>query len=191
MPFTLPHSPLRLRPIRLDDVDAILSWVNDPEITANFATMGHITREQEIAYLERTLASDSDRLYAIETHDGVYLGNAGLHRIYWPARNGRLGVVIGTKAAQGRGLGQEAIRLLVALGFLELGLHKIWAVHYVANARMRHILGKLGFEEEGILRDEYFHEGAFHDMVRHALLEPAFRAGWGRPWAGSDVGHAG
>ena len=36
---------------------------------------------------------------------------------------------------------------------------------------MHHIARKLGFTEEGVLRDEYFHNGAFHDMIRHSLLE--------------------
>jgi len=175
--FTYPSYRIRLRPIRLDDVDAIMEWINDPAVTRNFAGMSAtITREQELAFLERTLASDTDRLYAIEALDGTYLGNAGVHKIYWPARNGRLGVVIGAKGAQGKGLGQEALRLITALGFERLGLHKIWLVHFASNARMHHIAKKLGFVEEGTLRDEYFHDDAFHDMLRHSLLEEEFAA---------------
>ena len=43
-------------------------------------------------------------------------------------------------------------------------------VHYASNERMRHIAHKLGFSVEGCLRDEYFHRGAWHDMVRQGLL---------------------
>ena len=175
--FTFPTYRIRLRPIRLDDVDAIMEWINDPAVTRNFASMSErITREQEIAFLERTLASDTDRLFAIEDLEGRYLGNAGIHKIYWPARNGRLGIVIGRKDAQGQGLGQEALRLTAALGFRDLKLHKIWLVHFATNARMHHIAKKLGFVEEGTLRDEYFHADGFHDMLRHSLLEDEFAA---------------
>lgn len=182
MPITYPGQRIQLRPIRVDDVDAIMTWVNDPEVVRNFATLGNITREQEVAFLERMIASETDRLYAIETLDGMYLGNAGVHKIWWPARNGRLGIVIGDKAHHGRGLAQEALRSLLALGFEDLGLHKLWMVHYATNERMRHIAGKLGMTEEGRLRDEYFHQGGFHDMVRHAILEHEYRAlapSWG------------
>ena len=185
MAFTFPGYRVQLRPIRLDDVDRMMTWVNDPDVTGNFATMGHITREQEVAYLEHILVSDADRLFAIESaDDGTYLGNVGIHKIFWPAKNGRLGLVVGKRDVQGRGLGQEALRLIIAYGFRELGLHKLWVVHYHTNARMRHVVGKLGFVEEGVLRDEYFHEGTWHDMVRHSLLEPEFRArgpAWGVP----------
>ena len=166
---------IRLRPIRVDDADAILEWINDPEVTRNFAALGHITREQEVRFLESTIASDTDRLYAIEALDGAFLGTAGVHKIWWPARNGRLGIVIGDKRAHGKGFAQEGLRLLCGVAFRELGLHKVWLVHYATNGRMRHVARKLGFVEEGVLRDEYFHEGAYHDMVRHSLLESEFQ----------------
>jgi RimJ/RimL family protein N-acetyltransferase len=172
-PFTAPGFDVALRPIRVEDVDAIMTWINDPEVTRNFAGMSrHITRDQELAFLRGVLSSDTDRLYAIEdSATGRYLGNAGLHKIYWPARNGRVGLVIGAKNARGAGLGQQALRLLLGVGFEVLGLHKVWLVHFATNERMAHIAGKLGFREEGRLRDEYFHDGSFHDMVRRCVLE--------------------
>ena len=172
MRFTRPGNPLALRPIRLDDVDRIMAWINDPAVTRNFARMsGDITRDEELAWLRWVIDSPHDRLFAVEDADGTYLGNAGVHKIYWPSRNGRLGLVLGAPGARGRGLGTLAMRLLVELAFAELGLHKVWLVHYRDNTRMAHIAAKLGFVTEGVLRDEYFHQGAFHDMVRWSLLE--------------------
>lgn len=185
-PFTYDGYRVRLRPIRLDDVDAIMEWINDEEVTRNFAGMaGRITREQELAFLEQVIASDTDRLYAVEDLQGRYLGNAGVHKIYWPARNGRLGLVIGRRDVHGQGLGQEALRLLVALAFRELGLHKVWIVHFRDNGRMAHLCGKLGFQLEGVLRDEYHHRDAWHDMVRHSLLAHEFE---GAAWAPREEG---
>ncbi|MCB9674053.1 MAG: GNAT family N-acetyltransferase [Alphaproteobacteria bacterium] len=176
-PFTFPGFDVGLRPLTSGDLDAIMEWINDPEVTRNFAGMaGEITREQEAAFLEATFASDTDRLFAVVDRDGGYLGNAGIHKIYWPAKNGRLGLVMGAARGRGRGLGQQALKLLCARAFLELGLHKVWLVHYATNARMAHIATKLCFVPEGHLRDEYFHAGAYHDMVRYGLLEQDFEA---------------
>ncbi|MEZ4236411.1 MAG: GNAT family N-acetyltransferase [Myxococcota bacterium] len=169
--YRLPGSPVALRPICVDDVDAVLEWVNDPDVVRNFAGMAEtITREQELAYLQRMVASEVDRLYAVVDPDGRYLGNVGVHQIYWPARNGRLGLVL-ARHAHGRGYGTAALRTICAVGFRVLQLHKLWLVHYADNARMAHLAGKLGFVREGVLRDEYHHRGTFHDMVRHSLLE--------------------
>lgn len=177
----LPGFDVRLRPATVDDLDAMMSWVNRPEVTQNFARLSRaITREEERAWLERTLASESDRLYAIEDRQGHYVGNAGLHQIYWPARAARLGVVVAN--GQGRGLGQQTIKLLCAAAFLDHELHKVWLIHYRTNTRMAHITAKLGFAFEGVLRDEYFHQERYHDMVRLSLLEHEFerlRGAWG------------
>ena len=185
--FSFPGFRIGLRPIQLEDLDSIMEWINDPDITRNFSSMSKkITREEEHAFLQRTIESPSDRLCAIVDTDGNYLGNAGVHKIYWPARNGRLGVVIGKTQAQGKGLGQEALKLLTAYGFMSLGLHKIWVVHFETNGRMKHIMKKLSYCQEGLLRDEYFHAGGFHNMMRHAMLEEEFsglRAQWGIPEA--------
>ena len=179
-PFTRDGAAIALRPIAEGDVDAIMAWINDPEITRNFAAFAEpVSREQELAFVRGMRASTTDRLFAIvprDAPDGRLIGTAGLHRIYWPAKNGRLGLMGGDKHAQGHGVGQAALELLIAFGFERLGLHKLWLVHYADNARMRHIADKLGFRQEGVLRDEYFHRGTWHDMVRHALLEHEWRA---------------
>ena len=175
---------MSLRPIALSDVDSIMSWINDPVVTRNFAGMGKkISRDDELAFLERTIASDTERLFAIEDASGMYIGNAGLHKIYWPARNARIGVVIGGPDYRGRGYGQQVLRLLCALAFTQLRLHKVWLIHFDTNQRMAHIVNKLGFVHEGTMRDEYF-TSQYHDMHRHSLLESDFarlRDGWGIP----------
>lgn len=169
--ITLPGLRVGLRPIRRDDVDAILTWINDPVVTRNFADLSkQITRQQELDFLDRMIASETDHLYAIVDLDGTYLGNAGIHKIYWPARNGRLGIVLGMPGSRGRGLGSEVVQLLLHVGFSDLALHKLWLIHYAANHRMEHIAKKCGFVLEGRLRDEYWHDGTFHDMVRHGRL---------------------
>lgn len=172
-----------LRPLEESDVDALMAYVNDPEVVGNFATLGAVTREQELGWIRAMRASDTDRVWAIVGPDGEFLGNCGIHKIWWPARNGRLGVVVGRKDAHGKGVGTAALRALLQEGFVGLRLHKLWLVHFAANARMRHLAGKLGMTEEGVLRDEYFHQGRFHDMVRHSVLEDEWREAMDRAGA--------
>ena len=78
-------SDVRLRPLAEGDVDHILTWVNDPEITGNIAAFsGHaFTRDDELAYIRRTLASTSDVVFSIEeAATGRYLGQTGIHQIH-------------------------------------------------------------------------------------------------------------
>jgi RimJ/RimL family protein N-acetyltransferase len=168
-------SLVRLRPLSLDDVDHVMTWVNDPEIVGNFAAFSGkpFTREDELAYLGTLLASKQDRVFAIErASDGRYLGNVGIHQIHWPSRVGRLACIIGAKADMGKGYGSAAIARVLDWAFGdEARLHKVWLMAFRTNARALATYRRLGFVEEGVLREEYHHRGAWHDMVRMSLLE--------------------
>lgn len=166
-------SLVRLRPLAESDVDHILGWVNDPAIVGNIAAFsGHaFTREQELAYIRRTLASTTDVVWSIEeAATGRYLGQAGLHQLHQRSRVGRLACIIGTREDMGRGFGSAAIRAVLDHAFGPLDLHKVWLMCFRTNARGRRTYARLGFVEEGILREEYFHEDGWHDMVRMGLL---------------------
>jgi RimJ/RimL family protein N-acetyltransferase len=161
-----------LRPLAEGDVDAIMTWVNDPEIVGNLAAFAGsaFTRDDELAWIRRTLAS-TDRVWSIFAgDDGRYLGQIGIHQIHARSRVGRLGCVIASRDEMGKGHGSAAVRAAVERGFGELGLHKLWLMVFAANARGRRLYGRLGFVEEGVLREEYFHDGTWHDMVRMGLL---------------------
>lgn len=186
-------SLVRLRPLAESDVDDILTWVNDPTIVGNIAAFsGHaFTREQELAYIRKTLASPSDRVWSIEeAATGRYLGQCGLHQIHDRSKVGRLACIIAAKADMGRGFGSAAIRAVLDHGFGTLGLHKAWLMIFRTNERGRRTYARLGFVEEGVLREEYFHEGGWHDMLRMSLLAREWTVGAGPVAAGSAVATA-
>ncbi|HKA87695.1 MAG TPA: GNAT family protein [Haliangiales bacterium] len=167
-------SLVRLRPLSLDDVDRMMDWVNDPDIVGNIAAFAGkpLARDDEEAYVRRLLASDADKVFAIErAADGAYLGNVGIHQIFWRSRVGRLACIIGYRAEMGKGYGSAAIAGALDWAFGEAKLHKVWLMVFSSNARARRTYARLGFIEEGVLREEYFHEGGWHDMVRMSVLD--------------------
>lgn len=166
-------STVRLRPLCEADVDHVLTWVNDPDIVGNIAAFsGHaFSRDDELAYIRRTLASTQDVVFSIEeAATGRYLGQTGIHQIHDRSKVGRLACIVAARGDMGRGFGSGAIRLVLDHAFGPLGLHKVWLMVFRHNERGRRIYGKLGFVEEGVLREEYFHQGAWHDMVRMSML---------------------
>jgi len=168
-------SKTSIKPLAKKDIpwllDETMKYVNDTEVTKNFAKFDHrFTRNYERAYLTRLLASKADKVFAIENGKHEYIGTIGLHQIYWPAKNARLGIIIGNKKEWGKGHAQRAIALLLNIAFKKMKLNKVWVICYVTNHRMKHIMEKMGFVEEGILREEYFHKDHYHDMVRLSLL---------------------
>ena len=166
----------KLRPLEMNDLDNVMSWVNNPDVIGNFQNFKMpISRANEAKYLETLLASENDKVFAIEAEDGKYIGDIGIHQIHWPSRNGRIALIIGNKDYWGKGYAQSAMQEIERLGFEQYNLHKLWLIVWEENKKARHIYQKAGFKEEGVLRDEYFHNGKFHNMIRMSMLENEYR----------------
>lgn len=75
-----------------------------------------------------------------------------------------------------KGLGSEAIRLLLRHAFQELRLHRIGIRVLAYNTRAIRAYEKCGFVIEGREREAAFVNGAWHDDVMMGLLETGFSA---------------
>jgi RimJ/RimL family protein N-acetyltransferase len=174
------RSLVNLRPVDESDVDNILSWVNDQTVVGNLAVFAGkpLTRVDELAWVRRMRTSTDDRVFTVTaSDDGRYLGQVGLHQIFWRSKLGRAAAVISRKDEMGKGFGSAAIARLLDTAFDELGLHKVWLMVFAHNSRSLRTWERVGFQREGLLRDEYFHDGAWHDMVRLGMLSNE----WTRP----------
>jgi diamine N-acetyltransferase len=100
------------------------------------------------------------------------VGQCSINQIYWPAKNGRVFLAIARKF-QGRGLGPAALEQLIARAWDELDLHKLWLIVRKDNRSAQAMYLKLGFEFEGVLKDEYCVGGQYFDMVRMGLVRGA------------------
>jgi RimJ/RimL family protein N-acetyltransferase len=169
---------LTLEPISEADVDHILTWVNNPSIIGNIATLSgeHFTRDEELAYIRRMRESKDDQVFSILVN-GRYIGQAGVHQIYQRSRTGRIAIVIASADDMGKGYGSEAIKRLLDHAFSPTGmnLHKIWLLVFEGNKRSRRTYERVGFIKEGVLRKEYYHEGIHHNMVRMSILSEEWR----------------
>src|SRR5437773_1434743 len=121
------HPDLRLEPLVIEHLPHVMTWVNDREVMQYFANrQSHITEEEEGRYLQTLLASGNDRAFSVFDGDR-YVGQCSINAIYWPARNGRLFVVI-RRDAQGHGYGPAAVQALLDIAWRGLDLHKVWLI---------------------------------------------------------------
>jgi len=188
--FQPQRSLVRLRPLERADVDAIMGWVNDPAIVGNLATFAGkpLTRDDELAYIDKMMASADDRVFSIfdgadhQENGPSYLGQCGLHQIFRRSGVGRLSIIVSARARMGAGVGSAAIARLLDLAFADPsgpdggeGLHKVWLMCFAENTRARRTYERIGFVQEGVLREEYRHEERWHDMVRYSVLAREWR----------------
>lgn len=70
----------------------------------------------------------------------------------------------------GRGYATEAARAMVNFGFQELGLHRISSWCIADNTASARVLERLGFRQEGRLRQNEYCKGRWWDTLLYALL---------------------
>jgi RimJ/RimL family protein N-acetyltransferase len=163
-----------LRPVERADLPRFVRWFADPDVRRYLLIYLPLSLAQEERWFEGMLNSverQESVLMAIETLDGVHIGNIGLHRIDWKNRSTELGIVIGEKSFWNQGLGTDAIRTLLGLAFGEMNLHRVYLHVDADNARGIRCYERAGFTHEGVLRDAVFREGVYHDQHVMSVLE--------------------
>lgn len=153
-----------LRPIRLEDWEETIRWRNDLFIKES--TMSHpfpVTEEMERDWYEDQLRSKNNSFIpftVVSKESGKILGYFSLNNINWIARNGFVSGAIGENHNMGKGLGREAVALLLKYAFENLNLHKICAYVKADHPAMKTWLG-LDAKIEGELHEHFFSEGRY------------------------------
>lgn len=103
------------------------------------------------------------------------VGCLGLHHVRRPVGKTELGYWL-AQDAQGRGIATRTIEGLLPYLFREMELHRIEIRADPANARSRAVPERLGFTEEGVLREAAWDRGQRYDLVIYSLLRPEWEA---------------
>lgn len=95
------------------------------------------------------------------------IGFSSLKHIH---RKGEIGYWLDAKQ-QGKGIITRACRALITYGFQEMELNRIVISVSTANERSKKIPKRLGFQYEGILREDYLLREQFLDMEMYSMLK--------------------
>ena len=80
-------------------------------------------------------------------------------------------------ACVGRGFMTEALQSVLRFAFGSLELHRVMANHVPGNERSARLLGRLGFEREGVAKSYLRLDGRWQDHVLTALTSERWGAG--------------
>jgi RimJ/RimL family protein N-acetyltransferase len=68
------------------------------------------------------------------------------------------------------------VRLLLRLGFEQLGVYRVWGARSPANQASARAMTKVGMVEEGVIRGHLKLAGGWRDSVVHSILAPEWQA---------------
>jgi RimJ/RimL family protein N-acetyltransferase len=168
---------IRLVSVNVTDAERMVAAL-EPDATRNLKFFSApVSIERQRAYLEKVMRNPAERLWGVEA-DGTLVGTVGLHEIDEHLRTARLGLLVFRKDDRGKGHGKAAIRAALAVAFdpTQLDLNKVYLNVFAENVRSRTMYAKMGFVQEGVLRQEYLLDGAYHDMVRMSMLRSEWSA---------------
>jgi RimJ/RimL family protein N-acetyltransferase len=172
---------VRLRAYEKSDLEAVMKWVNDEEVTdllGGDMLIYPVSSLGEEKFIEAAaLPSDKQKTFVIETlADRRYIGSISFNMISWINRSSGVGIVISDKSLWGKGYGTDAMRVLMRLAFEKMNLRRLWLHVFDYNPRAIASYEKCGFKREGVLRQEHFARGRYHDVVAMGILESEYRA---------------
>ncbi len=169
---------VRLRALEPKDIERAYTWINDREVTRYLTARYPLSHADEQRWLDEAPTNgfaNGVRL-AIETKDGVHIGNLDLNQTRPEDRKAGLGIMIGEKAYWSNGYGTDAIVTLLRFAFHEMNLNRVWLQVFEFNERAIACYQKCGFKEEGRLRQDYYHDGRYWDSVAMGILRGEFDA---------------
>lgn len=164
---------LHLRPTQENDAEALFPVKSDPDATERYGQEPHRTVDQTRDWLRQYLLDYQQRKAMmwslVNREDEKVIGECCLWNFGPEYHCAELGYELHPSYWK-RGLMTEALRVILAFGFMELELHRIEASSLESNIPSKDLLVNLGFKHEGTLRQRHHYAGQFWDEKYYGLL---------------------
>lgn len=170
---TLQTERLILRPVQPDDAEAMFDYLRDEE-TVRFITVPPVKTVTEV--LENSIQSyfmlDPIGKWAI-VYDQKMVGTIDL-RLNEAHRQAEIGYVL-NKRYWGQGIMPEAAQAILAVGFDQLQLVRIFSEHDTRNPKSGRVMTKIGMQQEGVALKSQIIKGEIVDMVHYAITDTQYK----------------
>lgn len=163
-----------LREITREDMPIINGYRKDYELVKELgAPFRYVNPDTDYSWYDNYLKNRSSnvRCAICLEKNGQVIGTVYLLDIHWIYRRASLGIMIGDKQHQGKGYGKKAMELILNHAFRDLNLNRIEIKVVESNTSAIGFYEKLGFEEEGRLREAVYRDGTYQDQILMSLLK--------------------
>lgn len=166
---------LRLRALAHSDAPAIFQYLS-LDAVAKFQTQAAFACVQEAEHLIQTWQNHFVAQHGLHwgitlIDDNTVIGTCGLQHFCLENSRAQIHFDLHPKHWQ-QGLMSEAVQALLQYGFSVLDLHRLEAFINPLNEAAATLLGKVGLQAEGVLRDYFFGRGHFVNAQVWASLNP-------------------
>jgi RimJ/RimL family protein N-acetyltransferase len=187
---TISTPRLILRTIDGSDLPALMEVNGDARVTRFLPYPTWQSMEDARAWHQRMAGIQESgsalQLVVARKDSGLAIGTCLLFRYEEKSGRAELGYVLG-RAHWGQGFMHEALTALIDHVFGKIGLRRLEAEIDPRNQASARVLRRLGFEQEGLLRERWLDKGAASDSALFGLL----RRDWSGDRSAKDHGSGG
>lgn len=164
---------LLLRKMTLADAGEMYAYSSLSEVTRHLLWSPHINIDETKGYIEYVLREYRRGDFAdwgvVLKDTKAFIGTIGFAAVDTKNNSGEIGYVL-NPVYQGRGLMSEAVKAILRVGFILLGLRRVQARIMEENISSARLVEKAGFRYEGTLRDALYVKGAYRTIKMYAML---------------------
>ena len=161
---------ISIRRARSDDLDFLLELVNRADVEPFLGGRARLGRDALAAEIDRSTTDPTGYGRFVIEVDGHRAGVMGFEVANRRSRIAHLERLAVHPDFRGRGVADEAARLLQRHLVEDLGYHRLQLEIYGFNERAKRHAERAGFVHEGVRRRAYWRHGEWMDGVLYALI---------------------
>ena len=173
---------LSLKPHSLHNAKALTVWENDPELLRLNSDQPAPDKPQTVEETRHYLEGLMDPVVETSDHYAIHLRKSDRFIGYGTIafidrfnRTAKLSIVIGLREEWRKGLATEALAAVFDYSFRTLELNRLGAEIFLFNTASIALFKKLGFVQEGRLRETIRKDGTFFDELVFGLLKTEWK----------------
>lgn len=149
-----------LRLMEEKDIPYKVRWINNPDFRSTLNFEYPISEIGTRKWLNSVSGNSNRRdFFVCNKENDEPIGFGGLLNIDYKNSKAESYMGIGNLNYQGKGCGYDIRTLILGYAFNELNLNKVYAYVWEKNTPMINLNKKVGFEIEGLLRDDILSHG--------------------------------
>jgi len=164
---------VNLRVMEKEDLPLFAEWINKPEFFGEYNPLREISKMEIEKDFEKSTLEEGQ--FIVEKKDGSKIGYICHFVLVHPC--GKL-LEIGYSLVpneRGKGIGTEAVEIMVDYLFLSKDKMRIQACTDTRNVASQKVLEKAGFRKEGTMRKYFFLRGELRDACVYSILREEWK----------------
>lgn len=164
-----------------EDFQQLIDWIPNEEFCLQWggpAFTFPLTNEQLNDYLQHANKDNADKYVfkAIDETNNEVIGHISLGNVDKANESARVGkVLVGSTNSRSKGYGTQMMSAILKFAFEELNLHKVTLGVFDFNKSAIKCYKKVGFQEEGFLRDARKNGQEYWNLIEMGILESEWK----------------